>query len=188
MENSHYIQRLERPVPKEHRDNPLVKLGNAFSFGGGLKNGGIPEEGMKIIRDAFQFDYMGAAEYEWGEVPKALARIFENRENYIDFSFTCRFKSWKREGKSTVYVIAKPEWKDEIKKRIRRYAIGRAVKSNGFPVKVKGGVLLESAMAGDSERIKGWLELDNGYFFFIDEEMFNKTKEIFKIREHAEAK
>ena len=34
----------------------------------------------------------------------------------------------------------------------------------------------------DNDGYSDWLELNNGFFFFIDEEMFNKVCNIFKIK------
>jgi hypothetical protein len=34
----------------------------------------------------------------------------------------------------------------------------------------------------------GWLEIDNGYMFFVDADMFKKTKKLFGIGEIDEAK
>ena len=67
MIDSWLIQRL---LPPASTDNP-------FSFGGGLINGGINEQGMHALRSVFSFDYMGSAEFEWGAVPKALQFLIE---------------------------------------------------------------------------------------------------------------
>lgn len=67
--SSYLIQRLQTPQDYgKFKDNP-------FNFGGGLKNGGLSEDAMKLLRPIFSFDYMGAAEYEFGEVPRAMQKV-----------------------------------------------------------------------------------------------------------------
>lgn len=58
LKQTYLVQRLNRPT--NGYDNP-------FSFGGGLKNGGLSEDAMKLLRPIFSFDYMGSAEFEFGE-------------------------------------------------------------------------------------------------------------------------
>ena len=59
---SYLIQRLGKPTGG---------IG-PFSFGGGFINGGLSNEGAKAISSICIFDYMGAAEFEFGALPKAL--------------------------------------------------------------------------------------------------------------------
>jgi len=40
------------------------------------------ESDRKGIDGILQFDYMGAAEFEWGALPESLKRMRENRKNY----------------------------------------------------------------------------------------------------------
>ena len=40
-----------------------------------MRNGGLSSEAMDLIRGIWAFDYMGAAEFEFGAVPKALQKI-----------------------------------------------------------------------------------------------------------------
>lgn len=69
-QGSYLIQRLEKPHKTDH---PWMKEnGNPFAFGGGLLRGGLSKEGFALIRDLWEFDYMGASEFEWGAVPSAL--------------------------------------------------------------------------------------------------------------------
>jgi hypothetical protein len=70
MKDSYLIQRLHKP--ESWRIKGKV-LDNAFSFGGGLKNGGLTTKALDLLRDIFSFDYMCAAEFEFGAVPAALS-------------------------------------------------------------------------------------------------------------------
>lgn len=67
------IQRLQKPFPANA--GGLKNLVNAFSFGGGLVNGGLSKDAMSLLSSICRFDYMGSAEFEWGAVPKTLKQI-----------------------------------------------------------------------------------------------------------------
>lgn len=84
MERSYLIQRLKDPY-LGHEKNP-------FSFGGGYKNGGLADEAIDLLKDIFSFDYMGAAEFEFGALPKALNRIASEIKDYTTWSTTVKAK------------------------------------------------------------------------------------------------
>ena len=44
----------------------------------------------------------------------------------------------------------------------------------------KESVSLDTAF--DNKYYLGWLELDNGFFFFIDDEMYKNTAKLFEIK------
>jgi hypothetical protein len=183
MEISHLIQRLQKPYePIKDTDNPLIKAlkANPFAFGGGYKNGGFDEKSYELINQVFRFDYMGSAEFEFGAVPKAMQFILENKKQYISKSFNVswKYQSWYKEepeisGKSPVYVICKPDDLDEIKIRIKTWA-------NGCNKHLKEITLMCPSLASKAE-IKGWIDIDNKFFFFIDKEMFEQTVQLFDI-------
>jgi hypothetical protein len=78
-ENPYLVQRLQRPY--KGKEGGLIKDDpNIFSFGGGFKNGGLSKQAMDIFKELFRFDYMGAAEFEFGAVPKAFQAIAQNAE------------------------------------------------------------------------------------------------------------
>jgi len=179
MNNTYLVQRLKKPYKTEGK---LQTLQNAFAFGGGLIDGGIPEEGMKLLKDIFRFDYMGAAEFEFGSVPEALAKIAENFEKLIAFTVHIPFeyKSWHIDsiikGIKPVYVICEKENRGEVIERIKKFA--KKDHNN-----TKERVCLNESLSKESieDSVVGWLELNNGFFFFCDKEMFNKTCEIFDV-------
>jgi len=174
MKTSNLIQRLKTPINN--------KLLNAFSFGGGLVNGGLGKEAMECLKNIFSFDYMGSAEFEWGAVPEALQCIAKgiHSEEYTHFNFECiwKYKDWKDKitikGNRTIYVICKLEDKEEIVNRIKLFS------KNSFN-DTKEMIHLDMALADKMHinNLSGWLELDNGYMFFICEEMYNKTVQLF---------
>lgn len=189
MRRTWLIQRLERP----HTSGLLAQLGkdNPFSFGGGLKNGGLRPEAMDLLRPVFSFAYMGSAEFEFGAVPEALRRIANDR-TLIAFTVAIPLKSvpqpWdekrrklpnKPEGDGTIYVLAPAEWKVEIDARIKGWA-----KKPYEGLKESTNLDMVLRPPADDKfptRVGGWLELDNGFFFFSDEEMFHKTADLFGV-------
>lgn len=184
MERSWLVQRLKKPYAGGifgGKDNP-------FSFGGGLRNGGLSDEAMDLLRGIFSFDYMGAAEFEFGAVPKALQAIAKDIKKYKAFSFTFPrkdvVKGWRDksttdpEGDVTIYVICHKDHVDGVTVRITDWACEPKAPS------LKESTMLSQTLRPDSDwnpGIAGWLELNNGFFFFIDEEMWKKTTDLFGL-------
>lgn len=178
MNRTRLIQRLEQPRGK---DNP-------FSFGGGYKNGGLTDDAMEILRSVWSFDYMGAAEFEFGAVPKALNKIASNQADLVAFEFEVALSDvpsdWRDkskgepEGSETIYVLARSEDREEVEQRIRGWA------SEAYSNDLKEITRLSSTLRPYSEwdgDIVGWLELDNGFLFFTDKVMFDKTAALFGV-------
>ena len=179
MNSTYLVQRLKKPY-KTDKINP-------YAFGGGLRNGGICEDGMKLIKDVFRFDYMGSAEFEFGAVPEALAKIAENFEKLVAFTvhIPYQYKYWKddkvKKGIKPVYVICEKEHREEVVIRIKKYA------KNDYN-NTKERICLNENLAKDNIDdldIVGWLELNNGFLFFSDKEMFDKTCNIFDVSQEC---
>lgn len=168
IERSYLVQRLREP---KNYDNP-------FSFGGGLQNGGLSDDAMSLIRPIMSFDYMGAAEFEFGAVPKAFNTIARHK-NLIAWSFKVeKVKLWPdvKECDKLVFAIAPAEWLNEIETRVLNWAL-RDEDGLKEPTRLGDALLPEKEWHSE---IHGWLELDNGFMFFIDEEMWHKTAELFQ--------
>lgn len=164
-------------------------IDNPFSFGGGYKNGGLSDKAMDIIRNIWEFDYMGAAEFEFGAVPKALnviAKMAEARE-LAAFQAPVRTKDDQRPFgnrtpgvcKGTVWGLCHKDVVDEVIERIQGWAKDEYAKGRH----TKESVGLERALRepDSPHAARGWLELDNGFLFFIDRPMFDKTAELFGV-------
>ena len=170
MKDSYLIQRLQAPV----NYNKLGLMGNPFSFGGGLVNGGFTKEAMSLFQPIFSFDYMGAAEFEFGAVPEAFSFLYEQRQANNLTSGVLTF------GDDIVYVISPIPYKEEVEKRIT------LLKNND---RNKNMMLKEYCGLKDyfdpakktMRRACGWIELDNGFMFFGDKDMFEKTCNLFMI-------
>lgn len=198
MRPSWLIQRLNKPhkIPKDHA---LASLDNVFSFGGGLRNGGLSPVAMELLRDHFSFDYMGAAEFEWGRVPAAFQRIAEFAEKKVlrAASLTIPLNEVARhyredkkapapEGAAEVWYFGHLDHMDQIEETIREIA----AKGYSFPTK-EGVRLAETLRPGpdgpaDWNRVGGWLEIINGFMFFVDRDMYEGTAALFGLDVKAE--
>lgn len=156
MSSSWLIQRLQKP---RYRVVDGKKIDNPFSFGGGFRNGGLSEGVMTYLREIFSFDYMGSAEFEFGAVPAAIAFLAEQatEDNLITGEIV-----------GVHYVCPKP-YEEEVKIRLKGMK-----KKESRDTKEHVGLsdyFKKDASEHDRKNL-GWLELDNGYAFFVDKEMF----------------
>ncbi|MFZ3069052.1 MAG: hypothetical protein WA052_01920 [Microgenomates group bacterium] len=154
----HLIQRLNKPIGHV----------NPWSFGGGLEDGGISQEGMDILKDIFSFDYMGSSEFEWGAVPAALNFIAQQSS----------LKTVTSGEIMGVYYICPVSYEEGVKDTIK------VLLEDEHTLRLKEGCGLKDRVKNLNEwdeRNVGWLELDNGFFFFTDKEMFEKTKLLFEV-------
>jgi len=171
MKRTRLVQRLNPPWEvgvKKGVDNP-------FNFGGGLRNGGLSKVAMDLLRPIFEFDYMGAAEYEFGAVPEALVVIKEAAAEGRLVPFTLKGL------KKPVYGLAPAEIVDEAQAVIRELA----KKNHDF--RLKEPSLLREALDPNRDpewpiKAKGWLELDNGFFFTVDKAMFEKLAALMGVK------
>jgi hypothetical protein len=177
-ERSWLIQRLDPPVERD----------NLFNFGGGLRNGGFTAEAMDVLRGVFSFDYMGAAEFEFGAVPKALDGLVKSTDDLVAYSFEIPLAKVKAhwrdkdapipEGSTTIYVLCRAQHRQEVTTRITGFAGGKD--------RLKGATMLSGVLRPGKDDsyvpgTQGWLELDNGYLFFADETMWTQTCDLFGV-------
>lgn len=180
MKRSWLVQRL---CPPRGQDNP-------FSFGGGLHNGGLSPDAMSLLRSIWSFDYMGAAEFEFGAVPQALRAIASTEHRKLRTrQITLRVpddvaKPWDEKTPPdahdrTIYLLGPEDFHDEAEHRIRGWAAGDS--SRDF--RTKEAVMLANVLRPGSYTpdVQGWLELDNGFLFFTDQQMFTKTCDLFAV-------
>lgn len=172
MKRTWLVQRLQKPccISIKGKD-----VSNVFSFGCGFRNGGLTDEAMALLKGVFSFDYMGSAEFEWGAVPQALSFLATQKLvcGTVDI-----------DSKSPVYYICPKPYEGEVKKRIlvidtwdtKEYVGLHTYFERKNSNKLKG---YESV---------GWLEIDNGYMFFVDADMYEKTKKLFGIEVANETK
>lgn len=127
---SRLVQRLQAP----RGEDKLAKVVEAFSFGGG--GGRLKPEAMDMLRPIFSFDYMGAAEYEFGSLPESLGNIARNVKLYGCYEFTIPAKdikpSWERERKERLLREAELEAAERAKKKPKRINHGALAEKAGL--------------------------------------------------------
>ena len=173
LDSTYLIQRLEKPWKK--KDGTTVI--NPFSFGGGLVNGGLSKEALGAIKEIMAFDYMGASEFEWGAVPNALIFLAEQAQNKNIVS-----GEMSLEG-NTIYYVCPKSLEKEIVGRIK------SIYADEQGLRLKEYCGLQNAFDKNpryQSRICGWLELDNGFMFFKDREMYDGVCGLF-VDNSAEA-
>lgn len=182
MRRTWLIQRLQQP----RRWGP-AGVDNPFSFGGGLRNGGLSDDAMSLLRGVFSFDYMGSAEFEFGAVPEALSGLAQDFNSLTAGSLKIQLKTVPKSyrapedepeptGETEVYYLARRQHEVEVRKRIRSLATKdyRLKEATRFPA------ALRPYDEWDGET-QGWLELDNGFAFFLDRDMWEKTCSLFGV-------
>lgn len=185
MKNTYLTQRLRHPRPRGLHKAHRV-------FGGGLL--GLTEKAWDVLDEVCTLDYMGAAEYEFGTLPKMLSAILEegHKGNLATFSFVLdpheRKLSWERQYKSRdgkpyppaapvrLYGIAHKSVLDIVEERVRMLA-------KDDP-SIKQGSQLTNSLDPISRFVRedpvvGWIELDNGFMFFCDEVMWRSFCKVF---------
>lgn len=180
VEPTFLIQRLLKPLPNDKKINGLA-------FGGGLRNGGLTDKALAMIDSIFRFDYMGAAEFELGAVPKALSKIYICKSECQALQISGKPDSWymtipekfyRREYLRTVWLISPiGDITKHARKVINYLAEQRLHSFKELPL------FSHAAFGIDAEnsQVQGWLELDNGFLFTIDREMAERLCKLFSI-------
>ena len=166
MERTYLIQRLTKP-------RGFI---NPFSFGGGLRNGGLSEKAMDMLKGIMSFDYMGSAEFEWGAVPAAFRFIAEqaSKGNILANSITAS-------NGELVYYLCPGEYSGEVHTRIKQLLEAK----DEYSLNLKERCGLKEVVFGEGKYksdIVGWLEIDNGFMFFTDAEMYEAVCKLFGVR------
>jgi hypothetical protein len=131
---------------------------------------------------------MGSAEFEWGAVPAALQFLAEQRfaDKLIANSINVTLNS---DEKNIVYYVCPVQYEIDVIKRIKelRMVGGYGNLKSTIQLKEHCG-LKEWFDEKDPRRAKyakeniGWLELDNGFIFFTDKEVFDKFCLLFDVK------
>ena len=170
LKESWLVQRLEKP----RTGTGLATIANAFSFGGGLANGGLSKEGMAAINTIFSFDYMGSAEFEWGIVPSCLSFLAQNSNKLISKSMRIG------EDKPTLYYICHTAHANQIEERLKLLATNppRAQESVDLAYWYTKG---DKSKEDYKSRVVAWLDCSNGFLFFVDKEMAMAACKLFEV-------
>lgn len=182
LRDSYLCQRLKQP--------PIQNLGVLSVahrvFGGGML--GLTDKAWDLLDQHCTIDYMGAAEYEFGELPKLLGAVAAEADkgNLVSFAFLVgpheRKLNWERQYRArkrvfpparvaTVFGICHKTVVGLVEERIR------LLLQESKDTYVKGGGRFSSALDPVSEwdvkdPVMGWIEMSNGFLFFCDETMW----------------
>jgi len=133
---------------------------------------------------------MGAAEYEFGAVPEALHKIANSKTLAVDQiivpydEIPDPWRSKKSEAfvapgaGATIYLLAPAEMMDEVKERANDWARDTGPELRDGTQLIRA---LKPIEEWDKSRV-GWLELNNGFMFFTDREMWEQTANLFGVQ------
>jgi len=145
-------QRLEAPLP--NANEPGTKPHHVF--GGAML--GLKPEGWAAIDPLFTVAYMGAAEYEFGELPKTLQRVYQNTADYHKH----------HDEKAGIFYICQDEHLKELQDCVKKAA--------------KGKLLVKNDANFDNPDVIGWIDINRRAFIFKDKEACEKTCEMFGVK------
>lgn len=189
------VQRLLKPLPHEGAVTPNT-------FGGGLRNGGMSPEFLSLLDGVLRFAYMGAAEYEHGEVPAAFEQLAHSAANRTLVAGCTTVKSqWSRREFTKA---ASPLGEEIIGGRVGEVAEGHiwtlVDKENESalveflhldttqpvdlpdPTYLKRMLFSLPSMIGEDHQPHGWLSLNTPALFFIDEGMWREFLALWEIQ------
>jgi len=148
------LQRLKDP-PGSTKPG-TVKPHHVFG-GAGL---GLTQQMWDVLDPLFEVDYMGAAEYEFGVLPSALHTF--SSQKLAAFPVVLKTR--------TVWVLCPEDLRLAVEGLLRHFEKHEPL--------TKGGAAFNDTLAGKTP-IKGWFELNNGFFVFVDEDMWTRTRDAF---------
>lgn len=172
LKPSWLVQRLNPPLKFNPGQEAARK--ETLAFGGGLLNGGLNPEAHKMLSYIFSFDYMGAAEFEWGIVPSCLEFLATTASQ--PGNLVCGKISIASCPK-TIYYLCHTAHSSQIEARIVSF-IEPNHSSSKEQIKLNNA--LEAAPSFPCRTV-GWLDCSNGFFFFIDKNMWEETCAMFGV-------
>ena len=209
LKNTYLVQRLDKK-PRSEKHALISQV-----FGGHLMM--ISKEGWAAIQSVCDLHYMGAAEYEFGTVPKCLEALAKDHEKLYTFPLLIKRAdikpNWNHENAHrrqrmrelaeakakgvkpprakklvanvedvTVFVICRKDVMVEVGERIRELAKEKWHLKRGCGF----ASALDPATDYDREPI-GWLELDNGFMFFLGYEEYCGMAQMFGLKPEEKA-
>lgn len=186
----HLIQRLQPP----HKGQTPIIEWPAFGAGG---HGGFSDEARALLKKLWRFDYMGAAEFEFGAVPEALHKLANSRTDLVRGSLVQSVtadvdrrtrkstdttpREPPRKVEATVYFICRKEHVGDLTSMIRILLKDNYPKDMYFKERVSiRNVVLKPAEEHYPDYV-GWLGLDPAFLFFTDKEMFDNACNLFGV-------
>ena len=187
FQSPYLVQRLKVPTPTPAGQ---VRVDQVFSFGGG--GSGLSKEAWEILKPLFEFDYMGAAEFEFGAFPKSLSKMLKTPLVTYELQLGPEdhkghpARKWGKKGPvfgpkagGTVYVICQTGHEQFTRDAVTGYAqeVLRTKEYVGLAEALDPAPGVERP-AWNKPTV-GWYELQNGFFFFTDKSMFERSAAVF---------
>lgn len=146
---------------------PHAKRANPFSFGGG--GSGLSPEAGNTVSQVLEFDYMGAAQYEFGMAARCLAFMYEYRDvlestEHNGFFFLCH---------TTHTTDAHTLWGKLVKSSTKGSRTSRDYQAG------KTEVLPFESLCLDNEVVNGWFDFNNGFFVSRTNEQRDAVRKLF---------
>ncbi len=163
MVRSWLIQRISKPTG----------VWNPFSFGGG--GGHFQDKLKEMTKSIYDYDYMGAAEFEWGAVPVSLGWINQHAAECVAGVFQHDVGH-----KYPIFYIVHRNFETPALERLYTWAMEPY--SQTKEVILLHRVLTQSEDEKYPSDIVGWHELNNHWMFFIDEEMWRASCEMLGVK------
>jgi hypothetical protein len=203
ISNPNYIEGCERTRLVQRLSPPHEEYTGAWSFGCGHKHGGLNQEAWNIITKLCFFEYMGSAEFEFGALPKAFQSMVSNMDDleaylvYVvgspEFPFNRKFNAYgyeelesikkKHPIEATVFVLAPKHIRPHVEETI--HAIVFDEQRLQDPANLNDTIFCDPEWDERSEWARkktcGWIELDNGFMFFSNEDMWRDFCRLFGV-------
>lgn len=201
--NPNYIEGCERTRLVQRLSPPREEYTGAWSFGCGHKHGGLNQEAWDIITKLCSFEYMGSAEFEFGALLEAFQSMVSNMgdlEAYLvyvvgnpEFPFSRKFSAYEYEEleaiknscsiEATVFVLAPKRIRPHVEETILAIALDEQRLQD--PANLNDTLFCDPEWDERNEWARektcGWVELDNGFMFFSDEDMWRNFCRLFDV-------
>lgn len=78
--------------------------------------GGFTESQLDALKGLFHFEYMGSADYEWGQIPQAIHKISENSGDY-------EIGVYSEYGRKLIHFFVAKSVRDDLFQWIRNHLL-----------------------------------------------------------------
>lgn len=160
-------------------DYPLGGWSNPFAFGGGYRFGGLNEKIVAELAPIMTPVYMGAAEFEYGALPKAIQAMATPGNLYVELEWDIKHK-----GKTVrVYVFCR-----ERQMGFLNNEIPKLMNEKKEHLVSKHGTGFASAVRlWPESRTRAWLEVGEAssspdpFFLTLDGDMLEKFVTLMRL-------
>jgi len=159
------IQQLKKP---DGLNTSVYDLGREYF--------GFQVQTVWALKDVFLLAHMGAWEFENGNVAETLYRLvgIASEEHPIT-----HYQPFVTGSVSDVFYICQRSQEEYVKATIRQILDDEVTMALQRVCSLAEN--LQILKSGGNTKYVGWFELNNGFFFFIDKDMFEKTKDLFRL-------